>query len=61
MKFTFKEWQKIRHALTVAQGQYKKHLHESKPSDDHLSHYQIFKRQTEEVSTFISRIDNAEV
>ena len=61
MKFTFKEWQNIRRALTVAKSQYEYHMKDSKPSDDKLSMYQIFKRQVEETAIFISRIDSAEM
>ena len=61
MKFTFKEWQSIRHSLTVARIQYEKQMNEAKPSDDNLSSYQIFKRQTEEVGIFLNKIDSAEM
>ena len=58
MKFTFKEWQAIRHSLVVAKNQYENHMSESKPSDEHTSMFQIFKRQVEEIAVFLDRIDN---
>jgi hypothetical protein len=62
MKFTFKEWQKIRHALTIAKKQYEYEMNDSKPrSEDYNCCYQIFKRQAEEMAIFIKRIDSAEM
>lgn len=61
MKFTFKEWQVIRHALEVAEREYIKTRDEATPRDDELSIYQIFNRQAIELQGFISRIDNAEL
>jgi len=62
MKFTFKEWQKIRHALTVAKRQYEYEMNDSKPrSQDYNCPYQTYKRQMEEMAYFIERIDSAEM
>lgn len=61
MKFTFKEWQSIKHDLEVAEREYIRQMEGSKPSDDELSFYQIFKRQAEQTREFINRIENAEI
>lgn len=61
MKFTFKEWMQIKHDLEVAEREYIKLMEDSKPSEDELSFYQIFKGQAERTRDFINRIENAEV
>ena len=61
MKFTFKEWQLIRHDLEVAEREYIKLMEDSKVSSDELSFYQIFKRQAARTREFIERIENAEI
>ena len=59
MKFTFKEWQAIKHNIEVAKREYLEQMENSKFSEDPLSLYQIFKRQAEEAQNFIDRIENA--
>lgn len=61
MKFTFKEWALIKHDLEVAEREYIQQMNTSKPSDDEMSLYQIFKRQAERTRDFINRIENAEI
>lgn len=61
MKFTFKEWQSIKHDLEVAEMEYIKQMNNSKPSEEENSFYQIFKRQAEQTREFINRIENAEL
>lgn len=61
MKFTFSEWNAIKHDLEVARREYIEQMNNSKPSDDEYSCYQIFKRQAERTSDFINRIENAEI
>lgn len=61
MKFTFTEWQTIRHNMEVAELEYKERMNESKPSDDALSMYQIFKRQQEETRRLINKLNNMEI
>ncbi len=61
MKFTFKEWGKIKHDLEVAESEYIKMMTECKPSDEEMSTYQIFKRSAEQTREFIERIENAEL
>lgn len=59
MHFSFKEWQDIRHDLTVAQREYEHQAEDSHPSDDPMSLYQIFKRQVERTAALIDKIDSA--
>lgn len=59
MKFTFAEWALIKHDLEVAESHYIELMTKSKPSDDEMSFYQIFKRQSERTRSFIGRIENA--
>jgi hypothetical protein len=59
VKFTFDEWKKIRHGLETAMKSFEDEVKDSKPSDEPLSTYQIFKRQAQEMAIFIERIDNA--
>ena len=61
MKFTFEEWCKIKHALTVARTEYEKQMSDSKPSDDTLSFYQIFKRQMLEIDVILEKIEASEI
>lgn len=61
MKFTFKEWALIKHDLEVAEREYIRLMSDSKPSDDELSFYQIFKKQAARTREFIDRIENAEI
>lgn len=61
MKFTFKEWQLIKHDLEVAEKEFIKQMNDSKPSEEENSFYQIFKRQAEQTREFINRIENAEI
>ena len=61
MKFTFDEWKKIQHALTCARDNFEKFMNESKPNDDYLSSYQIFKRQMIEVDNILNKIKTFEI
>jgi hypothetical protein len=59
MKFTFDKWKKIRHGLKTAMKSFEDELKDGNPSEDPLSMYQIFRRQVQEMTVFIERIDNA--
>jgi len=61
VKFTFDEWGKIKHALEVVRGDYEKQMLDSKPSNEKLSMYQIFKSQMVEIDGIIEKILNAEI
>jgi hypothetical protein len=61
MKFTFKEWGMIKHCLECAERDFIDEMNKSKPSEEELSSYQIFKRQAERTREFINRIENAEL
>ena len=61
MKFTFKEWNFIKHCIEVASRDFSKQMEGSKPSDDERSMYQIFKRQAEQANELIKRIENADI
>lgn len=61
MKFTFKEWNFIKHCIEVASRDFSKQMADSKQSDDENSMYQIFKRHSEQANELIKRIENADI
>ncbi len=61
MKFTFDEWKFIQHCLEVASREFEEQMNNSKVSDEHLSSYQIFKRQTEKANYLVNTLINTEI
>lgn len=61
MKFTFEEWKFIQHCLECASREFEKQMNDSKVSDEELSSYQIFKRQTEKANYLVNKLKNAEI
>ena len=61
MKFTFEEWKFIQHCLECASREFERQMQDCKVSDEELSSYQIFKRQTEKANYLVNKLKNAEI
>ena len=56
MHFTFEEWELIRQAVRNWKDDSEEQLKKSTPSDEELSMYQIFKRQTIDLTNLYDKI-----
>lgn len=61
MKFTFDEWKFIQHCIECAGREFEKMMLDSKPSDEELSSYQIFRRQMEQADVLVKKIKSSEI